>query len=502
MQCTYGKTAPKQIRKSLQNFVFLLVAIIAVCGLASAQHWTPAPTFPGSGAAQALLTPVGDVLVQEISGPSGAGTGNWYVLHPDPFGSYTTGTWSGPITTPSGYAPEFFGSAVLPDGRILIEGGEYNFGTLAETTMGSLFDPSSGTFSALVSPPSGWADIGDAPTVVLPNGNFMMGDCCSEKEAIFDAGSSTWTATGAGKADPNSEEGFTLLPNGKVLVVDTQNGSHAELYDYNTGEWTGAHDTLQPLTNRCVKGDVPEIGPAVLRPGGTVFATGASGYTGIYNVSKNKWSKGPIFPPNSAGLGQDGVVDGPASILPNGNVLVMASNINPCNIPPSDFYEFDGTNFLIAPSPPNAANDISYYGRMLVLPTGGHVLFTDNSTDVEIYVPLGSAKSSWAPTITSYPKSITQGGTYTLKGKQFNGLSQGAAYGDDAQSATNFPLVRLAIGGFTYYLPTSNFTMGVATGSAIVRTAFTLPFYVGKGTATLEVVANGIASNPVNITVK
>jgi hypothetical protein len=35
-----------------------------------------------------------------------------------------------------------------------------------------------------------------------------------------------------------------------------------------------------------------------------------------------------------------------------------------------------------------------------------------------------------------------------------------------------------------------------------VQTAFTLPFYVGKGAATLEVVANGIASKAVSITVK
>jgi hypothetical protein len=115
MKCTYAGTTPTQVKKSFTKIVFLVAAIITVCGLASAQHWIPAPTFPGSGAAQAVLTPWGDILVQEISGLSGFGTGNWYVLHPDVFGSYTTGTWSGPITTPSGYAPEFFGSAAASD---------------------------------------------------------------------------------------------------------------------------------------------------------------------------------------------------------------------------------------------------------------------------------------------------------------------------------------------------------------------------------------------------
>jgi hypothetical protein len=129
-------------------------------------------------------------------------------------------------------------------------------------------------------------------------------------------------------------------------------------------------------------------------------------------------------------------------------------------------------------------------------------MHTDGTQDVEIYFPAGSAKSSWAPHIASAPASITEGGTYTLKGTQFSGLSQGAAYGDDAQSATNFPLVRITIGGFTYYLPTHNFTSGVATGTKSVSTEFDLPFFIGKGKASLVVVANGIESNPQAVTVK
>jgi hypothetical protein len=38
---------------------------------------------------------------------------------------------------------------------------------------------------------------------------------------------------------------------------------------------------------------------------------------------------------------------------------------------------------------------------------------------------------------------VTRGGSYVVSGHLFNGLSQGAAYGDDAQSATNYPLVRI-----------------------------------------------------------
>jgi hypothetical protein len=35
-------------------------------------------------------------------------------------------TWSQIASLPSGYIPSFFASAVLPDGRVIVEGGEYN----------------------------------------------------------------------------------------------------------------------------------------------------------------------------------------------------------------------------------------------------------------------------------------------------------------------------------------------------------------------------------------
>jgi hypothetical protein len=43
--------------------------------------------------------------------------------------------------------------------------------------------------------------------------------------------------------------------------------------------------------------------------------------------------------------------------------------------------------------------------------------------------------------------------------------------------------------------------MGVATGSTVVTTDFDIPATIGTGASTLEVVANGIPSNPVNVTI-
>src|SRR5258706_7212899 len=81
-----------------------------------------------------------------------------------------------------------------------------------------------------------------------------------------------------------------------------------------------------------------------------------------------------------------------------------------------------------------------------------------------------------------------------------NGISEGAAFGDDAQMDSNYPLVRLTDGsGNVYYARTFNWSStGVMTGNRLVSTRFTVPLNVPSGPLSLIVVANGISSNPVS----
>ena len=197
--------------------------------LATAQHWTPITlAFPGS-AGTAILRTDGVVMVEDNN------SGFWWGLFPDSTGSYQNGVWQLLPLPPAGYNPLYFASAVLPDGRVAIEGGEYNGGLKDDTTLGAIYSESTGFKS--VSPPSGWSKIGDAPSVVLPNGKFMIGDCCSKSEAILNASTLTWTTTGTGKADSNSEEGWTLLPNGD-RARDGAGGTASEWIGVSGGrEW-------------------------------------------------------------------------------------------------------------------------------------------------------------------------------------------------------------------------------------------------------------------------
>ena len=138
----------------------------------------------------------------------------------------------------------------------------------------------------------------------------------------------------------------------------------------------------------------------------------------------------------------------------------------------------------------------------MILPNG-QVLVGGGRT--EVYTSTGTYQTSWQPTISSYPSSVTPGSTYSISGTQFNGLSQAGAFGDEFQFATNYPLVRITNNStkHVFYARTHNHSsMGVATGSATVSTNFDVPSSIETGASTLVVIANGIPSAAVPITVQ
>ncbi len=497
--------AQRKIAIVLLTFAFLVSAGQSIF----AQSWQALTSQPpnGTGVGAVLLLTDGTVIAHQEDG------GNWqawYKLTPDINGSYLNGTWTQIAAMPSGYGPLYFGSAVLKNGEVIVEGGEYNFGSSSWTNLGALYNPKTNKWVS-VAPPSGWTTIGDAQGVNLATGKYMQANCCTTQAAFFNPGTKTWTATGTGKADWNDEEGWTLLPSGNVLTVDAYvngynaTGTRYELYNPGTGSWSSPGNTPVQLWDsaaNCGGSSAAsyEVGPAVLRPDGTVFATGANrcgaGHTAVYNSSTGTWSAGPDF------TGAFDVADGPAALEINGNVIVMTSpGIFGTG---AHFYEWNGSSLSTVAGPPNSTVDSSYYGHLLELPTG-QLLFTDFSNDVEVFTPSGTYNSAWQPKVSTAPSSVTHGTNgYKLTGTQFSGLSQGGAYGDDFQDATNFPLVRIVNNstGHVFYCHTRGFSsMGVATGSKTVSTIFDVPSKIELGASTLYVVANGVPSAGTAITV-
>jgi hypothetical protein len=470
---------------------FVTLVLCVAVTLAGAQSWQPLTHQPNFTAGTALLLTDGTIMVHRENPNSGFS--EWYKLTPDINGSYVNGTWSQMASLASSYGPLFFASAVLPDGRLIVEGGEQNFADYVWTNMGAIYDPLANKWTPM-NPPSGWSSIGDASSVVLANGTFMLANCCTTQAALVNASTLTWTSTGSGKFDENDEEGWNLLPGGKVLTVDAYvdrydpNGTNSEIYDPSTGLWSSAGSTVVQLWDS--HGSF-EVGPAILRPDGTVFATGANGagagHTSIYNVSAGTWTAGPDFPGNLD------IADGPAALLPNGNVLMMTSPGIFEN--GAVFFGWDGTKLNQVPGVPNSSQDSSWYGHMLVLPTG-QVLFTDYSNDVEIYTSPGSPYPGLQPTALLVNAVLARGSSFVLFGNKFNGASQSCAYGDDLQCATNYPLVRITnkVTGHVFYCRTHDHSTMAVGYPGPTYTHVDIPGNMETGASNLEVVVNGIAS--------
>jgi len=431
----------------------------------------------------------------------------WYKYVPDSSGNYANGTWSQVGSLQSGYAPSAFSSAVLADGRFVISGGEYNAGGnyyLQLTNLGAIYDPISGTWTP-IGHPQHWGFIGDSPNSVLPTGQFLVGQKLTKHAAYLDPKTLMWTIVPTpGKADFNAEEGWTLLPDGSILTADVKNAPDSERYLPSSAKWVTAGSTIvdlhspTPFTGCLQYGPKikdcyyppGEIGPAILRPDGSVFATGSgsgpsgggAGHTAIYHTVGSlagQWTVGPDFPNG------DNAGDSWAVLLPSGNVLVFGVS--------GTMWEFDGTKFTSdGPEP----------GVPLLLPTGQIFMLGNN---VSIYTPSGQPQAAWAPTISSVAKTVTHGHTYPISGTQFNGFGQAMAFGDEYQQATNYPLVRITnkASGHVFYARTHDHsTMGVATGTMPVSTNFDVPTTIDKGASMLQVVANGISSIAVPVTVK
>jgi hypothetical protein len=469
-----------------------------------------------------LLLTDGSIMCKEYETP------NWHKLIPDKESEYANATWLTlspmPNNAPVGQngpanAPLYFASAVLRDGTVFCAGGEYNGAPQVDLLAAELYDPVTDIWTPIATP-SGWTNIGDAPSCVLPDGRLLLGNADTNAfpsaTAIWDPQSGSWSA-GGNSLDLNSEEGWTLLPDGTILAVQCTNVPNAQKYVIATNQWVSAGNTGPTLPGKPV--NVPpviyEMGPQILLPDGRVFAIGASGNTAVYSppttvpTDPGTWAPGPTFP--VAGGNPMAAVDAPACLLPNGNVLCVVGPIDAAGwSDPTNFFEFNPVSMALIPAPaPAIANTTATYDtRLLLLPTGQVMLSALSDAgayDMQIYTPAGGPNPAWRPHITHVPRLLNPGHVYRLHGRQLNGLSQACAYGDDQQMATNYPLVRLwgrSGVGAVYCRTFDHSTMGVATGKAIHHTHFEVPDDLPHGDYRLVVIANGIASRPVEVRVE
>jgi hypothetical protein len=486
-----------------------------------------------------LLLPDGTVMANANNDTSGAS--GWYLLTPDASGHYYDGTWTALSSMHD--TRLFFSSQVLTDGRVFIAGGEDGSGQASAEIYNPLTDskdpgheanPASDPW-AYIDPPTSLLNPSaaspvingnqaflDATAELLPAGNVLdapVGPNASGETLNYNANTNIWAeggtlANGEGSED---EASWVKLPDNSILTIGPFDQTAQRFIPSSSGT-SGSWKSDASVPVAIFDTNLGEEGPGNLLPNGKAFFTGATGNTVIYTPSgstaNGSWQQGPSVPQN---LAPD---DAPGAMMNNGKILCCfapkgGSTKATQYQPPTSFFEYDytvgttgsftevGAPFGTAGGPNNMlqAPDACYVFEMLDLPDGT-VLMSDFSGTLYNYTPdanTNSTVTSLKPTISSVTRAPN--GSYLLTGKLLNGFSEGAAYGDDAQMSTNYPIVFLKTGSTVYYARTHNWSStGVRQTSQTVTTEFDPPLNLPSGTYSLYVSANGLYSSAYSFT--
>jgi N-acetylneuraminic acid mutarotase len=201
-------------------------------------RWTVTESMiHGRGGHAAALLPDGTVLIvgggaedEQLEGGPRSATAELY--HP------ATGKWTS--TGRMADARTAFSATHLPDGRVLVAGGDGSFRTV-ET-----YDPATGRWTATGSMREG--RIGHSAALLRDGTVLVSGGCaCSDpgdgeraSSERYDTARGTWAPTGD-MGTPRIFHTSTVLDDGTVLVVDDgifDRPPSAERYEPSTGSWT------------------------------------------------------------------------------------------------------------------------------------------------------------------------------------------------------------------------------------------------------------------------
>ena len=396
----------------------------------------------------ATIQPDGQVLV--AGGTDAAGTTYRVTAeYFDPAGNAGAGQWN---SAPSLAAARAFQSmTMLPNGTILVAGGQN--GSSSYLTSSEIYNVASATATFDSTRNSGNTIINMVTSrsyqtsTLLPNGTVLIaggengGGALTNCE-LFDPVAKSWTATGnlgGGASWTREFHTATLLPNGKVLVTggagsDSNTPNTAELF--NSGSWVG---TGGMATNR-------QYHVATLLTNGTVLVTGGrdgSTYrtsTEVYDPTSETWplgsnmatarafhsatllnsgkvlvaggqngngsfvSSAEIYDPITTSWSTTGSLatvraNHTATLLPNGKVLVAGGSNNITNVAASAELYDPGTGLW---STAGSMATARAYHTATLLPTGKVLIAGGGTTSggfnsAELYDPIGN---SWSVTAT------------------------------------------------------------------------------------------------------
>jgi large repetitive protein len=294
-------------------------------------------------------------------------------------------------------------ATLLPDGQVLVAGGKgAEFANLASA---ELYNPATGTWRSTTPMNAGGYDL---TATLLPDGSVLItGLGFGASAEVYNPATATWTDTGPMTA----AQGFataTLLPDGNVLLAGGGTAA-AELYNPATNDWTatgsmnngrqGAVAALLRNGEVLVAGGDP--------PGGGNALTSAE----LYDPATGTWSNtGPL---NAGRLGAT------ATLLPDGTVLVTGGCTGGCDNEPAGLSSteiyYPGVVGYFGLGPPMTQGRVFHTATLLangdVLVAGGDARYGGSAVSTaELFTP---------PVVSAHPASGPSGTQVTVSGSGF-----------------------------------------------------------------------------------
>ena len=293
-------------------------------------------------------------------------------------------------------------ATLLPDGRVLIVGGD-------STGSAELYDPSNGSFTAtgqLIQPQGPWQT-----ATLLANGKVLIAGGTPTAE-LYDPTSGTFSLTGAdagSNGGPAYVETVTLLPDGRVLIT----GSLSEIYDPVTGTFS-----LAGTSNGPPNWWWENANTATLLTNGQVLIAGNFENDGFPAIAE-------MYNPLTATFSNFGNTIFPhefstATLLPDGKVLIAGGQLpGGSGSAGVDLYSPASGVFSFAPSMlmPRHAHTATLLSDGTVLIAGGFSSWPGSTSSAELYHPTVLVPS---PTLVSLSGdghgqgAIQHAGTYRI----------------------------------------------------------------------------------------
>ncbi len=479
----------------------ILAILLAICLTSFSQGiWTPLNNLaPNLNSGVMLLLTDGTVITNTADDMDVYST-TWNKLTPDSTGSYVNGTWS--TIAPMIDTRLYFASQVLQNGKVYVAGGEYGTGSGSA----EIYDPLADTWTSIIVVDSS-SIIYDGNSQLLPDGRVMQNVVIDDsigygiKNFIYDPVADTFSI-GAMCLQNADEAPWVKLADNSILFEDFGD-TLTERYIPALDLWI--RDSSMPF----ILNDtfVWDNGPGLLLPNGKAFFIGSTGQTLTYTPSGDT-TLGSWLATSSVPNGNS-MTDGAAAMMADGHILCATSPAPNGYSNDSSFYSptyFYDYNYITDSFVPVLSPDgfdalygiVCYETNMLDLPDGTVLFSVQSLNQYYIYTPGNAPLAAGKPTINTVSQT---GCDFMITGTLFNGISQGAAYGDDWQMATNYPIVRLIAYGKTYYARTTRWnSTGVQRGALPDTAYFTIPdSTLRSGNYALLLSANGISSDTFNI---